>query len=125
MNEECVSEKQLTLRQLHVLPYLLSHPSLSHACKACGVSEKQVWEWMKQEEFRSELYRQKSSIVSNVTNTLQKSSIRAAEVLVELMENGKTETIRHRAAVDLLSLTIKYTQTYELEDRIKRLEGGI
>ncbi len=116
-------ESKLTLRQLHALPFILSNASVSDASKLSGVSEKQIWEWIKQDDFRSELYRQKNNIIAKVTNTLQSSSLRAAQVLIDIMENGKTDTIRHRAAVDLLSLNIKYTQTFELEERIKRLES--
>ena len=120
--QETEQKNTLTLRQLHALPFLLSHASISHACKECGVSEKQVWEWMNQEDFRAELYRQKNNVISRVTNKLQHASLKASETLVDLMENGKTETIKHKAAVDRLNLSLKFTQIYELEDRIKRLE---
>ena len=115
-------KKQLSLRQLHALPFILSSVSITQASKECGVSEKQIWEWMNQETFRSECYRQKTSVISEVTNKLQQASMQASQVLIDLMNNGKTDNIKHRAAVDLLNLTLKFTQAYDLEDRIQRLE---
>lgn len=115
-------KKELSLRQLHALPSLLSHPSIAQASKDCGVSEKQIWEWMNQEDFRAELYHQKSKIIARVVNKLQQASLKASETLIDLMDNGKSDTIKHKAAVDILNLTMKYTQMYELEDRIQRLE---
>ena len=115
-------KKELSLRQLHALPSLLSHPSIAQASKDCGVSEKQIWEWMNQEDFRAELYHQKSNIIARVVNKLQQASLKASETLIDLMDNGKSDTIKHKAAVDILNLTMKYTQMYELEDRIQRLE---
>ena len=122
MSEDNLTSNQLSLRQLHALPFILANPSISQAAKQCGVSDKQIWDWLNQEEFRSELYRQRTSIISKVTSNLQKASLKASEILIELMENGKTDTIKHKAAVDLLNLTIKFTNCYELEERIQKLE---
>jgi hypothetical protein len=120
--EICDKKKELTQRQLFTLPFILSNPSISGASKESGVSEKQIWEWMNQENFRKELYRQRSIIISLVTNNLQQSSLRASETLIDLMINSKKESIKLKAAETLLNLTLKFTQVFDLEERINKLE---
>ena len=66
--------KQLSLRQLHALPFILANPSLTQASKESGVSEKQIWEWMNQDHFRKEVILRKNNLISEVTKKLQQSS---------------------------------------------------
>ena len=113
--------KALTARQARVIPYLLDAPSFEEGCKRAGVSKVTVYGWLKQENFRQELKRQRDETNRGSIEQPQSQHSRATETLVTLL-TSKSEPIRARAAEDIIEFAQKAIEHEELEKRVQALE---
>ena len=113
--------KALTARQTRVIPYLLGAPSIEEGCKRAGVSKVTVYDWLKQENFRQELKRQRDELIERALDSLKANVSRATETLVTLL-TSKSEPIRARAAEDIIEFAQKAIEHEELEKRVQALE---
>ena len=115
----------LTRRQLHALPFLISNPSIELAAKQAGVSPKQIFDWLNQPAFRQELENRKNEAVNQAVDRLKATASKACETLIGLLDNAESESVRHRVAVDMLNMTLKYMEFKDVEQRIRKLEDTI
>ena len=60
---------RLTDRQLRVIPYLLTSPSIEEACRRAKINKCTVYEWLKDETFRRELKRQREAIIERALDS--------------------------------------------------------
>jgi transposase len=116
--------KALTARQMRVIPYLLDAPSIEEGCRRAKVSKVTVYEWLKQENFRQELKRQRDELIERALDNLKANVSKATETLVKLLDS-KSEPIRARAAEDIIEFAQKAIEHEELEKRIEALEARI
>jgi TATA-binding protein-associated factor Taf7 len=100
----------LTRRQLHALPFLISNSSIELAAKQSGVSAKQIFDWLNQPAFRQELEDRKNEAVNQAVDRLKLTASKACDTLVSLLEHAESESVRHRVAVDMLNMTLKYME---------------
>ena len=115
---------KLSKRQLSTLPHILSSPTYEEAARRANISSKQIYEWLKDPVFKSELEKQRNRIVQNAIDILRMNTIKAAEVLAELLSSSN-ETVKRRAVNDILNQVGKYIELQELESRIAILEEQI
>ncbi len=115
----------LSRRQLHVLPFLLGNPTVESAAKASGVSPKQIFEWLKQPMFRHELEGRKNEAVNQAVDRLKLTASKACETLIGLLDNASSDSIKHRVAVDMLNMTLKFMEFRDIDSRLKKLEESI
>jgi hypothetical protein len=113
--------KALTARQMRVIPYLLDAPSIEEGCKRARVSKVTVYAWLKEEIFPQELKRQRDELIERALDSLKANVRLATETLVNLLDS-ESESIKARAAEDILEFTIKAIEREELEKRIDALE---
>jgi transposase len=113
--------KAVTTRQTRVIPYLLDAPSIEEGCKRAKVSKVTVYAWLKQENFRQELKRQRDELIRGALDSLKANVGKATETLVKLLDS-KSEPIRARAAEDIIEFAQKAIEHEELEKRIEALE---
>ena len=113
--------KTLTAKQARIIPYLLGAPSLEEGCKRARVSKVTVYAWLKQENFREELKRQRNELIRGALDCLKANISKATETLVKLLES-KSEPIRARAAEDIVEFTQRALEFDDLEKRIEALE---
>lgn len=118
-------KEKLTRRQLHVLPFLISNPSVESAAKQSGVSPKQIFDWLNQPAFRQELENRKNEAVNEAVDRLKATASKACDVLIGLLDNAASESVRHRVAIDLLNMALKYMEFKDVEQRIRKLEDAI
>lgn len=59
------NKERLTRRQLYVLPFLISNPTVESAAKQSGVSPKQIFDWLNHSTFRYELENRKNEAVNH------------------------------------------------------------
>lgn len=118
-------KSSLTRRQLHALPFLISNPSIELAAKQAGVSPKQIFEWLNQPVFRQELENRKNETVNQAVDRLKATASKACETLIGLLDNAESESVRHRVAIDLLNMNLKYMEFKDIEQRIRKLEDTI
>jgi len=115
----------LTRRQLHALPFLISNPSIESAAKQSGVSPKQIFDWLNQKTFRDELENRKNEAVNQAVDRLKATASKACDTLIGLLDHAESESVRHRVAIDLLNMTLKYMEFKDVEQRIRKLEDTI
>jgi GTP-sensing pleiotropic transcriptional regulator CodY len=118
-------KSSLTRRQLHTLPFLISSPSVETAAKQAGVSSKQIFDWLNQKAFRDELENRKNEAVNQAVDRLKATASKACETLIGLLDHAESESVRHRVAVDMLNMTLKYMEFKDIEQRIRKLEDTI
>ena len=116
--------KALTARQTRVIPYLLGAPSLEEGCKRAGVSKVTVYDWLKQENFRQELKRQRDEMIERALDSLKANIAKATETLVKHLDS-KRENISIRAAESIIEFAQKAIEFENLEKRIGALEERI
>ena len=114
-------KEQLSDKQLRVIPHLLAAPSIEEGCKQAKVARATVYEWLKNETFRNELRRHREEIVTGALETLKANVSKATEALVGLL-GSENESIRHRAARDVIEFTQRAIENENLEERIENLE---
>jgi len=120
-----MDKERLTRRQLHVLPFLISNPSVEYAAKQSGVSAKQIFDWLNQPAFRQELENKKNEAVNQAVDRLKATASKACETLISLLDHAESESVRHRVAVDMLNMTLKFMEFKDVEQRIRKLEDTI
>jgi transposase len=113
--------KALTARQMRVIPYLLDAPSIEEGCRRAKVSKVTVYEWLKQENFRQDLKRQRDELIERALDSLKANVSKATETLVKLLDS-ESEQMRARAAEDIIEFAQKAIEHEELEKRIEALE---
>lgn len=119
------NKERLTRRQLYVLPFLISNPSVESAAKQSGVSAKQIFDWLNQPSFRQELENRKNEAVNQAVDRLKATASKACDTLIGLLDHAESESVRHRVAIDLLNMTLKYMEFKDVEQRIRKLEDSI
>ncbi len=107
--------------QQKAIPYLLSCKSYAQAAKKIGISENQIYDWLKDPEFKSELEKQRNQITEEAINILKMNTTKAAEALSELLSSSN-EVVKRGAANDILSHVVKFREMQDFENRIIRLE---
>lgn len=119
------NREKLTRRQLHVLPYLLSCPTVELAAKQSGVSAKQIFQWLNQPLFRGDLESRKNEAVNEAVDRLKLTASKACDTLIYLLDNAQSDSIKHRVAVDMLNMTLKFMEFRDVEQRLRKLEETI
>lgn len=119
------NKERLSRRQLHVLPFLISNPNVESAAKQSGVSPKQIFYRLNQSAFRQELENRKNEAVNHTVDRLKATASKACETLIGLLDNAESESVRHRVAIDLLNMNLKYMEFKDIEQRIRKLEDTI
>ena len=109
----------------HVLPFLISSPTVESAAKQSGISAKQIFDWLNKPAFRQELEHRKNEAVNDAVDRLKATTSKACDTLIGLLDHAESEPVRHRVAIDLLNMTLKYMEFKDVEQRIKKLEDTI
>jgi transposase len=111
----------LTEKQLRVIPYLLSSPSIEDGCKRARVGKTTVYEWLKEGNFRQELKRRRDEMIGRALDSLKANIAKATETLVKHLDSDK-EAISIRAAESIIEFAKQAREHEELEARIASLE---
>ncbi len=118
------AKSTLTDRQCQAIPHLLAARSLEEGCRQAKISKATVYGWLKEETFKDEIRRQREEIVTGALETLKANITKATGVFVGLLDS-KNESIRHRAAKDIIEFTQKALEHDELERRLDALEAKL
>ena len=112
----------LNPRQRKAIIALMSCRTVKEASKEARVRLPTLYLWLKEENFRDELERMRSEIVSDTVATLKVHSLRAVTVLADLMNNSDSDAIRRGASTDILTHCQSFIQVRELEKRLQAIE---
>jgi hypothetical protein len=113
----------LTPVQRRAINALLSERNTRDAAKAAKVSERSLWRWLTDTDFRAELTRQEGAVIDQATRSLLAMQGAALEVFDKVLTNGTaTDANRLRAAEGVLDYLLKLRELNTLEQRIAKLE---
>jgi len=108
-------------RQARAIPFLLSSSTITAAAKQANISTAQIYEWLKDPEFKGELERQRSQMLEDAINRLKFGMTKAADTLVALLDSDN-EMVKRGASNDILGHVARFKEIQDLEERILVLE---
>ena len=116
-----MKNSELSANQQRALNALLSSPSVEAAARRCGITSRQIWRYLTDETFKTELQQRRGEVLSASTTGLVSGMQLAAETLYALLEDAETPpTVRARVAQTVVELARK---AVELDDVLARLEA--
>ncbi len=115
---------ELTARQRKALPFLVSASSRERGCKAAGIGRSTLTEWLKEPAFTRALEDAEAMAFREALGRVQRLTDSAAGALEALL-GSDTESIRLRAAAEVLGTSMKAREEITLEERLMALEARI
>ncbi len=110
---------KLTHRQLNTIRHLIESVSIQDASRKAKVTRQTIYDWLKNDEFKAELRRQRDTMVNESLDALKSAVSKATQGLVSLLQTEKDE-LKRLVCKDILEFALK---ALELERLEKRLEG--
>jgi hypothetical protein len=95
------------------------------AAQQAEVSTKQIFEWLNQPVFRQELENRKNEAINQAVDRLKLTAFKACDTLINLLDNAQSDSVKHRVAVDMLNMTLKFMEFKDVEQRLRKLEETI
>ena len=114
-------DNKLTHRQLMAITYIINSSSIEKASQKAKVSRTTLYNWLKDEDFKAELKRQRDEVVREALNRLKMAITRAVEELIKLTE-AKREEVRRLACNDIITHTLKSLEIEDIEQRLDKVE---
>jgi len=111
----------LSARQRLALPVIAAEPTIDGAAEKIGVTQKTVYEWLKQDAFKRALEDARKDYVESGFRTLRLAARRAAEKIVRHLD-CTDEKVSLRAAEDVIEFAKEFINLEDHERRIKELE---
>ena len=114
----------LTPRQTAALPYIASEPNLSEGARAAQIGRRTLARWLQDPTFRAELERFRRNICDLAFSELEGFTLKGAICLIELLDDPDP-IIRHRAARDILSITIAAREEKDLRHKLDTIDNAL
>jgi transposase len=114
----------LSSKQKRVAELLAAGATRAQAAQDAGVSERAVYNWLRDESFRAYVRAEQNRLRGELTSVLRRSVMKAVQVL-EAALDGTDEDRKLLAARALLSAGARFlalVETAELHERIEQLE---
>lgn len=115
-------DKQKRSKEI-ALPILASTPDYSEAAKLIGCSRGEIYEWLKDNEFKAELEKLRSQIVNDAISKMKAHVTKAVDVLASLLDDESSQ-VRRAACNDILNHVGRFMELKELENRLVNLENA-
>lgn len=115
----------ISAKQTRAVSALLTNAKIEAAAAVCGVSVRTLYQWLRQDTFRVALKTAQAAVIEHAQNRLITGQAAALDTLEELMQRAESESVRRQAALDWLTLLIRYREIGEFEDRLTTLERTI
>ena len=116
-----VNGAALTGRQRSALPEIAASPTIRDAAHNIGVSERTIYRWLEDEDFRAEFTRLRDEVVELSYQELRGLALRIVSVFAEGMEAPDLAT-RLRAAKYAASHTVQVQEARQIRADIQILE---
>ena len=114
----------LASRQRRAIPHLVGSASYEAGCRKAGIGRSTLTKWLGQERFINALRAAESQSYREALVTIERATGEAAETLRALLTSDN-ESIRLRAATELLAFSLKGREAVEVEDRLRALEARL
>jgi hypothetical protein len=119
------SENSITTKQQKAIAALLSERTIGAAAKRAGIAERTLYTWLTEKDFRAALRSAEKEILDVVTRRLSAGQTLALDTLETLMTKAKHESTRHAAAVSWLTLSLKFIDVMNFDERLTALEAAV
>lgn len=116
-----MEETKLNNRQLRLINNFLISSSIEETCKKSNVSKATFYNWLKDENFKTELKRQRDEVVKEALNRLKHATARATEELIKLIDSSRPE-LRRWVCKDIIEYVLKSIELEEIEERLDKVE---
>lgn len=121
MSQNTSTIVNLSDKQLKAISLILSAKTLEQGCFQANISKQTFYNWLENPEFKNELTRQRNEVIQEGLSNLKISIKKAVEVLMDCL-SSKDESVKRRAANDLLTHCLRLREIEEVEDRLQALE---
>ena len=111
-------------RQLTAIPVIVSSATIRQAARTLEVSERTIYRWLEDPDFRDELDRQREEAASLALQELRGLLSRTVAIYAESMEDPNP-AIRLRAARYASTLGVQLHETQKLRAEIEVLEQAL
>jgi hypothetical protein len=102
---------------------LLSCRTIADAARSCGLSERTLKRWLRDEEFSRQYRQAKSETLAAAMGKLAANAGEAVEALLAVIRNRRASAAaRVSASVRLIELCLRDRVDSELEGRLRELE---
>jgi hypothetical protein len=109
-----------------VLQALLAHRTIREAAEAAGVSERVIYDYLKNPAFENRYKAARDDIIRGVSNHLREQMNEAVGVIGDIMRDAENRpSERLAAAKAVLEYGDKYIETGDILERIAKLEEGM
>ena len=113
----------MNTNQKRAVEALLTTPTVSAAARACGLSDRTIWRYLANEEFKAELRKRQDEAVTAVTAALAGLTGDAVQALHDLLTDGETSaSVKARCALGWLAERRKAIELDDLAARVAALE---
>jgi hypothetical protein len=119
------SENVITVKQQKAITALLSERTGRDAAKRAGVSEKTLYTWLADPDFRAALRSAERDVLDDVTRRLTAGQRLALDTLEKLIQSARHESTKLNACVQWLNLFMKYRDLHDIDERLTALEAAI
>ena len=122
-NDREIEISGLAPRQQAVLPVLALSPSIAHAARQSGVSERTLRRWLDEPAFREQLSQVHKESYELARKQLQALVPHFISVLAAEAIENPDPAVRIRAARYALSYAVRFCETDKLDDDLSDLLG--
>lgn len=106
------------------LPILACTPDYTEAAKLIGCSRGEIYEWLKDEDFKAQLEKLRSRLVDDAISKMKAHVTKAVDTLAMLMDDESSH-VRRSACNDILNHVARFIELKEMEDRLVNLERSV
>lgn len=124
---KCQEMTGLNAKQTNALNTLVKGGTVSAAAETAGVTERQVYRWLNDDQFNGELKRLKAEMLRLAGVRLASLTIKAIKTLEGLLDAPymKGDGVRLRTAVAILELVDRWRSTDDFDERLTKLERQV
>ncbi len=116
-----MEKAKLTPKQLRAISCILESSSIEEAAKKAKVSRASIYNWLKNEKFKEILKKERDALFVESLEVLRQATRKAANVLINLLKSND-ETTKRLAAKEIINLTLRTTEIWDLEERMSKIE---
>lgn len=114
---------ELKPKQIKALEAILEGDTIRIAAVKAGISERQVYRWLDQDDFRKAVKDGTRNILSRIEARLIALSDTAATTLKAIMDDPEAPlNVKRLAAWNVLEVAPRWREANDLEDRIAEIE---
>jgi len=114
-------------RKENAMVNLLEGKSIREAAAASNISERQIYRWLGDPEYKGEIASRQAAIIESVNYALISMANRAVNSLGEVLDHPeqRAANVKRLAACSILDQLLHFREYVSFESRIARLESGI